>query len=70
MNMMMQQQAMGNMGFGRGRPNQGMPNIGLLMGNQPGPKREYDDKLCLYVGNLTPTTLDNDLFKFFKGKGY
>lgn len=24
----------------------------------------------MYIGNLTPTTFDNDLFKFFKNKGY
>lgn len=34
------------------------------------PKREYDNSICLYVGNLTQFTFDNDLFKFFKGKGY
>lgn len=41
-----------------------------LTQQQPKPKPEYNNSLCLYIGNLTPTTFDNDLFKFFKNKGY
>jgi RNA recognition motif-containing protein len=36
----------------------------------PKQKREYDNSCSLYVGNLTATTFDNDLFKFFSSKGY
>ena len=37
---------------------------------QTGEKRTYDNSTCLYVGNLTQTTFDNDLFKHFTSKGY
>jgi len=76
--MMMQQQMMAgaNMGFGAQQYQRkgNMPIPGLsgmnLFGGEKKPKREYDNSVCLYVGNLTPTTFDNDLFKFFKNKGY
>jgi len=41
-----------------------------MMPNPSRPKQEYNNKLSLYCGNLTATTFDNDLFKFFKSKGY
>lgn len=48
-----------------------MQNLGMLMQPQgPKVKKEYDNSVCLYVGNLTATTYDNDLYKFFKSKGY
>lgn len=46
-----------------------LPNFNMLPGG-PRPKPEYNNKLSLYIGNLTPTTFDNDLFKFFKNRGY
>lgn len=56
-------------GFNQGQ--QMMQNLGMLMQPQgPKVKKEYDNSVCLYVGNLTPTTYDNDLYKFFKSKGY
>lgn len=77
-NMMMQQQAMGGpmapQGYNR-RPNTQGPqqvpfgNMGL-MPSQPRERPTYDNKLSLYIGNLTQTTFDNDLFKFFKNKGF
>lgn len=36
----------------------------------PREKVKYDNATCLYVGNLSPTTFDNDLFKHFAAKGY
>ena len=58
----------------------GGPMMGMGYGNQgqfsnmnmggPRPKQTYDNRLCLYIGNLSNTTFDNDLFKFFKNKGY
>lgn len=78
-NMMMQQQqafagAIMPQGYNNRRPNTGMPqapfgNMGLI-GNQPRERPAYDNKLSLYIGNLTQTTFDNDLFKFFKNKGF
>lgn len=81
MGMMMQQpmmggNVMGQMGYQRkpNMPMQGMPAqfpFNQMMNQGPQrPKPQYDNKLCLYIGNLTPTTFDNDLFKFFKNKGY
>jgi len=51
-------------------PNQ-IPGFGSMnLGLGPKPKREYDNSISLYVGNLSATTFDNDLFKFFTSKGY
>lgn len=49
---------------------QGIAGLGMYEQQRPKEKREYDNSICLYVGNLAPTTFDNDLFKFFKNKGY
>jgi RNA recognition motif-containing protein len=43
-----------------------IPNFG----QQPVQKREYDNSTCLFVGNLSQTTFDGDLFKHFSSKGY
>ena len=51
-------------------PIPGLSGMNIFGSKSDKPKREYDNKLCLYVGNLTATTFDNDLFKFFKNKGY
>lgn len=51
-------------------PIPGLSGMNIFGGKSDKPKREYDNSLCLYVGNLTATTFDNDLFKFFKNKGY
>lgn len=68
---------MRQMGQFAGNPNQqrmGMQNqqfpFGLINQGQQRPKPQYDNKLCLYIGNLTATTFDNDIFKFFKNRGY
>lgn len=72
---------MGQMGGFQGKPNMNLPAMGngnkfpfnLNMGqggNRDKPKQVYDNNLCLYIGNLTPTTFDNDIFKFFKNRGY
>jgi len=45
-------------------------NMGAAAGGPPRAKIDYNNKLCLYIGNLSQTTFDNDLFKFFKNKGY
>lgn len=52
-----------NMGYQMQAP---FPNMNM----GPKPKPTYDNRLCLYIGNLSNTTFDNDLFKFFKNKGY
>jgi len=50
-------------------PTNPIPGINpMLLGQKP--KIEHDDSCSLYVGNLTSTTFDNDLFKFFHSKGY
>jgi len=63
------------MGQFQQRPNMPMQQMQPIpgfadMNLQPKPKRDYSSAICLYVGNLTATTFDNDLFKFFKSKGY
>jgi len=74
---MMQQQF--NQQRGRGGPIAGMNQMGMQMppfnnmnvsSGGPKVKHDYNNKLCLYIGNLSQTTFDNDLFKFFKNKGY
>jgi len=35
-----------------------------------GPKKIFNANQSLYVGNLTPNTFDNDLYKHFQAKGY
>ena len=62
------QKPMGQMPQANAMPIPGLGPMNLLGG--PKPKREYDNSISLYVGNLTPTTFDNDLFKFFTSKGY
>jgi len=55
-----------NMGY----PMQQAPFPNMNVGGGPRPKPTYDNRLCLYIGNLSNTTFDNDLFKYFKNKGY
>jgi len=66
---MMQQQMLNNPAF---LAQMSAMNLGTF--GQPsaptGEKRTYDNSTCLYVGNLTQTTFDNDLFKHFTSKGY
>jgi RNA recognition motif-containing protein len=35
-----------------------------------GPKKKFDNSVCLIVNNLSNTTFENDLFKHFSSKGY
>ena len=57
-----------------GQPNNlyNMVNIAAMQQQQPytGPKRKFESNQSLYVGNLSPTTFDNDLFKHFSSRGY
>jgi len=46
---------------------------GLQSGNtsgEPRPKKQHDPSHALYIGNLSDTTFDLDLFKFFQARGY
>jgi len=46
-------------------------NMSNMAGLQaPGPKKNYDNSVCLIVNNLSETTFDNDLYKHFSSKGY
>jgi len=37
---------------------------------QTQPKRDFSELFSLYIGNLSPTTYDLDLYKFFKSAGF
>lgn len=49
-------------------PLQGFGN--MMLGGGQKEKVLVDNSCTLYVGNLTNTTFDNDLYKFFSSKGY
>ena len=34
------------------------------------PKKKFESSHTLYIGNLSSTTFDNDLFKHFSSKGF